>query len=215
MKIKITILLLVLSCYTFISLQGQTPMIKNQRGFKYMFSVYLDTIGFIKPDKRKIDIDLRIWHDCYTTGQTKLIRLIKFKNGDWFAHSLDYYCYNDSHCELSNFKIDTLSLSNTWTSTWNIIVGENLLNLPKQEELNKKLKTADGEILVVADGSGYCFEICSRKAKRRFCYGNPNSHFEFYKEKGIVSEDYKKVLHLIELIDKEFDWTFRVNKTIE
>ena len=192
-----------------IGLRGQIPVIENQKGFKFRSSNYLDSIGFNKPDEKLIDFDFRIWRDNYTTGQTKLINVIKLKNGDWFVRSLDYSCYNDSHCDLSTYIIDTLSLPITWSSTWKIILDEDLFNLPKQEDLNKKLKTANGELLFVADGSGYCFEIWTKRAKRRFRYSNVDSYIEFYKEHGIVSDDYRKIGRLIWLIDKEFDWNFK------
>jgi hypothetical protein len=210
MNAKCKILILILTLNSLIGLRGQTLVIENQIGFKYRLSHYLDSIGFSKKDNKSIDFDFRIWHDNYTTGQTKLIRLIKLKNGNWFVRSLDYCCYNDLHCDLSNFIIDTLSVSNSWDSTWKTILDEGLLNLPKQEDINKKLKTANGELLMVSDGRGYCFEIGTKKAKRRFIYNNVDSYDDFYKKHGIISEDYKKVLRLISLIDNEFDWTFKV-----
>jgi hypothetical protein len=206
-------LILILTFYSVIGLRGQIPVIENQKGFKFRLSNYLDSIGFNKTDNKLIDLDFRIWHDNYTTGQTKLINVIKFKNGNWFVNSLDYCCYDDNHCDLSNYIIDTLNLSNTWISTWNTILDEDLLNLPKQEDLNKNLKTTNGELLLVTDGSGYCIEIWTKRAKRRYRYNNVNSYVNFYKKHDIVSDDYKKIVRLIGLIEKEFDWTFKVKMT--
>lgn len=210
MTTKTNILVLILTFISLIELRGQIPLIENQRGFKFRLSDYLDSIGFKKPDYKSIECDLRIWHDDFATGQIKLIRIIKTKNSSWSAFSLDFYCYNSQNCNLTNFLIDTLDLSDTWISTWKKILNNHLLNIENQEELNKRLKTPNGQVLLISDGSGYYFEIATKNAKRRFMYNNIQEYYDFYNQHGVNCDDYTKAIKLIRMIEKEFDWRFKV-----
>lgn len=215
MKIKIIILILTVILNIGFVIKAQTPKFDNQKLFKHRMSNYLDSIGFVNLEKNPIDIDFRIWHVDYSTGQTKLIRLCLTKNGIWDAFSLDFYCYNRENCDLKNFVIDTLTTQKKWDETWRIIVNENLLNLTNQVKLNKKLQTKDKELIIVSDGDGYCFEIATKKGKRKFEFSNIETYFDFYQKKNIYSEDYVKAIKLINLLRQEFNWTYKVKGITE
>jgi hypothetical protein len=215
MRTKLIMLFLTLGVNMGCFLNGQTPKLDNQKLFQYRLSNYLDSIGFVKKEKNSIDIDFRIWHVNYSTGQTKLIRVCKTENGDWNAFSLDFYCYNRENCDLKNYIIDTLSISKDWQETWKNIVNENLLNVRTQLELNKRLQTKDKAFIIAADGDGFCFEIATKNAKRKFEFSNIDAYIDCYRKNNIHSVDYVKVIKLINLLEKEFDWTYKVKGTEE
>lgn len=186
---------------------AQNLRLKKQKDFKYHQKEYLDTIGITKPNFKKVGAELRIWHIDLANGQTKMIRLLKDKKGDWSAKSLDYFCYNESNCYLDKFIIEEYKLSDKWDNTWKLIVENDYLNIKDQDEVNASIEIPGGELLFAADGDGFIFEIITKRKKRSFKYFNIESFAEFYKEFGVSSKECEKAFKFIEIVKEEFDWT--------
>lgn len=182
----------------------------NQKG-KLREVSYLKSWGIVKANFRTVNIELRIWKDNYATGQTKMIQLIQSKNEEWFAQSLDYFCYSSNHCNLENPIIDTLELNNLWNKNWMQIQSEELLQLVSQKDLNKELRNRDSQI-IIADGEGYTFEEITRKGIRKYVYENPLSYHKHYSKIEKSESGYEKVVKLISILENSFEFNFQAEE---
>ncbi|MEZ4852182.1 MAG: hypothetical protein R3B93_26950 [Bacteroidia bacterium] len=167
---------------------------------------YLKSLG-INKTKFKIQ-KVRIWRDNYATIQAKMIRLVHYKNQEWFAQSLDYFCYNEEYCNLDEYILDTVNLVQDWPSKWRNIIEKGLLDLPDQKRLNQKLEDETGKLLAIGDGEAFTIEVLTRKGRKQMVYQNPESYAGFYAEEGKFYKGYEKILQLIELLKEAFDWKF-------
>jgi hypothetical protein len=188
---------------------SQTPVIKKQKGFEFYLSEYLDTIGFAKADINKADIDFRVWHFNYLTGQNRLLLIVRHNDGKWTGKSLEYYFYNTESCDMGNYLVDTLNLAN-WSDTWKTIIDDRLLTAKDQKVVDDKLKPGTEAVQLVADGDGYRVEIATATAKRSFGYNNIFQCLDFYRESRIKSQDYDKMVELILLLNDEFGTDYKI-----
>lgn len=203
------ILLLILTINLIVpEVYAQVPKLEYRKRTKLRESAYLEQLGIRELSDKKIQVEVRIWKDNYGTGQTKMIRLMQSKNNDWIAQSLDYYCYNTNSCEKEKGIVRSLNLKANCQQSWQKIISLNLLDLPDQNELNKKVRAEAENILVVADGRSWTVEVITKKGKWKKVYNNPQSFAEFYNKSGDIAKEYVKPMNLFSELERAFDWRF-------
>lgn len=207
-------LILIIIFGSINSLKAQYFKLDNQWNCQFRLEKYLDTIGFVSPKEKDIDIDLRVWKINSAKGQNKLLRITKSKTEIWSAYSLDYYCYNDNSCAMNDYIIDTLSIDKSWFTNWEKITTNQWLNTETQSTVNQELNKKTDKLLIIADGTSYIFEIKIGRRKKRFHYNNPKTYYDFYQSLGIESTDYDNVIRLVNTIESSFDFSY-LSKKIE
>lgn len=179
--------------------------IKDDKNYQSANRNFCDSLNISEPDFSEIELEFRIWNESWTTGNHQLILLQKTYDGKWKGQSYGFYFRNSEHFGFKNIKKGEVAFKSSWGESWNTILKNNYLNIKPQKLLHTKYNKKLKEILVVADGVGYYFDIVTKKAKRNFFYGNPKSNYQHLLENHIQAKEYLQVLDLIQIVEAEFD----------
>ena len=148
------------------------PVLKHEKGFRYAHGRLLDSLHIPPPDFKETETELRIWTFRWSDGKNSLVLLRQASDGTWHCLKREFNFYNDKNFDFHGAPA-TCALKETWKEAWHKIVDAGYLNLPEQEDVNRKLKSTHGHKLVIADGISYTIEILTDKKKRNFTYSNP------------------------------------------
>ena len=201
--------LLFSNCGLFFKGNSAIPKIKRDKNFKYSWREFTQAASINSPNWDTAAIELRVYWENWGNGVHKMAHIIQNKHGDWTAKGYEFMFYNDEHKDLINIRKIPISIKKTWTSNWQSICSENLLNTKTQEAVDKIYRKKLQEIIVVADGKSVTIEVANVKAKRRIDYSNAATMYQNYVRQNIEIKAYQDFLRLDSILTMEFRHTIQ------
>lgn len=173
-----------------------------------------DYIDNYAAHRQKLDVDffgsnnifeLRVWIER-SSSSLDLIRIIQTNDKAWRAEK-----YVAKKGKKNRFKKEQIKLDKQWFETWTVIENENIYTLPEQSEIKGKWQTPkeiiNGDtienVLIIATGVTYHFELLTSTAKRKYSYYCPFTNNDFYKRE----EELKSVVNILKILFKTVNYT--------
>ena len=202
MNIKAYLSSIVVLCVSHVCIGQDSYKIIGDKHFVYSYDKFLDSLQVDQPNFKEVDIELRIWHFDWKSGNNSFIQVRKLEDGRWICMEKPFYYYNGENYKFTGIS-KNYELGPKWLASWKTILDSNYLNISTQKN-PQGLKTPSGEIPIFADGEDYTIEVVTRKNKRKISYNNPWAYRSFYKENGMKAKEYEDFILLINLLRNSF-----------
>ncbi|NME68502.1 hypothetical protein [Flammeovirga aprica] len=199
---------LLLIIIDFMMVQCKTSenfAVTKQKKFKYSCQLFCDSLNIRRPDFSTVDLEIRVWYGLLHSGDHSFLKIQRIKDGSWRGESTQFNFYGPSHFDF-NSQFRAITFTRNWSNTWEEIVAKDYLNLPTQDDVDKRIieKHSFKQTVFFGDGNYYIIEALTKNAKRKIIYSNPELYSEQYLKQGINSVDYSAFFNFISLLNDEF-----------
>ena len=171
---------------------------KKQRNYKLFGTAFIDTVGIGLSSFDTEILEIRFWRVNYTNTAHQLFILQQTNTHNWVLRKYSFCSWDWK--SFSNIKVSNPALSTDWNSRWDSLMKNQFLTIPTQSEIQKKWRSSDGTMIVIADGHKYVVELLTKRKKRSYSYSNPESNLRHY---DLGNSELVQMNNILKLLDNE------------
>lgn len=178
----------------------------NQKSYKPYGISFIDTAKIDMPSFTRDVLEIRFWKVVYTNTAHQLFVLKLSKQNQWQLKKFSFCSW-----DWKNFSAITeseVALSKDWHMRWDTLIKSHFLTIPTQTEVEKKWRSSDGTVSIIADGHKYIVELLTKKKKRKYSYTNPEANMQHY---DLNNQELLMVNNILKKLDDELRFSSVTN----